>query len=158
MDPTTKKAMVILLLILIAFAGVLAWSLTRDDGGDSQPGAWLTGMGSALTAKSALTRPEIWGGCGNGSEFVVMAAAPCETLVRSSNTTVRTLRIQMVSGLRGRVLLTPRGENGVSCSIPLRTDAPRSPELQVLQDGADLTLRCEVPLPGGAPCRFALVR
>jgi hypothetical protein len=68
------------------------------------------------------------------------------------------LRIRMISGLRGRVQLQPRGENGVSCSIPLRSETALSPELQVLKEGATLSIRCEIPMPGANPCRFALSR
>ena len=59
--------------------------------------------------------------------------------IRASGAPVRELSLRLVEGAEVALTLEPRGERGAGVRSKLRTDAPAL-ELQVFEDGADLTL------------------
>jgi len=83
--------------------------------------------------------------------------------VRSSEESgVRTIKLVMMSGRSSKIDLQTQGPTGMRVEIPIRAQAPKSPEMQVPKEGADVKIVCEEPGPdvatGGALGQVQLCR
>lgn len=152
-----KRLVIILAVVIIAFFVVLGFGLSRDqqDGSSKQSSWWVTATDRLFIERRPLAASDLLGNCVSDSTFRVPGGASCEVRIRSADVDVREMKLAMAVGLESRVQLRPRGDAGAPVKIPLRTQAPSTPKLQVFEDGADLTLDCLQSLPN-IPCTFAL--
>jgi hypothetical protein len=156
MSPTTR-IILILGLVLLLFAGLLAFELGRDDSDKPTFSGLFEGFHSTFAIDKKLTPSDILGACSSGTVFRVPAGLPCSVLIRSSDVEIRNMALVLRAGSKGRVELNPRGGSGVQINAPIRSKEPASPlKLQVMKGGAQLKLTCEAPPGVGLPCEFAM--
>lgn len=157
-----KRLLLILIIALILFGAMMFYGLSRDDGTAraSQPPDWM-GLFSNLIHKQTITANDLLPtGCFAEGEFRSTLSLPCRVHIRSVNeTSTRTMKLVMASGIKARIDLQTLGEAGMHMSLPLRSETPKSPGLQVPKEGADLTITCESPaLNGTFSCVLRIVQ
>jgi hypothetical protein len=145
-----KRLLVLLVIVLVLFAAMLIYGVTRDrsDERASQQPDWMHLLDSfahkqAVTASDILPSP-----CFGSEGFRIMINAPCMVHIRSiDSSTLRATKLALTLGLKVQVNLQTLGPTSMNVSLPLRSDTPKSPELQLPKEGADLTLACAQPAP-----------
>jgi hypothetical protein len=68
----------------------------------------------------------------------------------SQESEVRTMKLAMIVGASAKINLQTHGQTGMEVEIPLRSSAPKSPELQIPKDGAEVKVTCVEPAPDPA--------
>lgn len=154
----TKRTAILLVLVLLGFGAVLIFAVTRNDS-DAQAGDehWYTeAIDSLFGEKRVLPPGDVMGDCLDGATFRIRPGNPCTVRLRTSDTAIRGFRLSLVSGLKAKIELRPRGKSGIPVRVPLRSQVPRTPNLQVLEDGAELTLECVQAIDPVAGCLISL--
>jgi len=160
-----KRLILILIVVLILFGIILACGLTMDHGSaraSSEP-AWM-GLLEPFAKKSPVAAGDILSTlCFVQGDLIARPNVPCAIHLRTTEESgVRVMKLNMVSGHSSKVDLKTQGPTGMQIGIPLRSQAPKSPELQVPKEGADVTIICEEPGPdlisGGVPGQVQLCR
>jgi hypothetical protein len=149
------RIILILALVLLLFAGLLAFELGRDDSDKPTLSGLFEGFHSTFAVDKKLTPRDIVGACLSGTVFRVPAGLPCSVLIRSSCVEIRSVALVLSAGSKGRVELNPRGGSGVQINAPVHAK-DRPLKLQVMKGGAQLKLTCETPPGVGLPCEFAM--
>lgn len=149
-----KKLLVVLVLLLIAFAVVLTWGVARDDR-EQRTSEWTAVFGgvaesSPVTASRFARNPS----CLPGREIRVATACALR-LEEAEAYRPQELKLRLVEGGELRVELRTGGKAGLLTSLTL--EAGRKPvAFPIPREGADLRLACTGPPPAGRPCRVAL--
>ena len=153
-----KRVLLIVLLVLVVFGVVLAlgWS-GRKDGDSTERPDWLAMLSDGLPGSPPVEASSLSASCFTGVYFSVRASQPCLVTVEPGSQSVRLLKLQLVTGNKVQVHLEAGGSPGINLTVPVRAGKPKVPDLQVLKDGANVTLTCELPPPGPpAPCLLGL--
>lgn len=163
-----KRIILILVMVLMLFIIMMAVGLNRDDGDSraSQEPGWMSLLDGFVQKTPVTASDFLPASCFAGGDFAPGVVVPCAVHIRSSaNSSIRTLKLIMVAGLKTKIDLQTSGKTGMNLQVPLRTQAPKSPEFQIPKEGADLKVICEVPAPnlGASPglslgCRLRMTR
>src|SRR5580765_7822757 len=160
-----KRLILILIVVLILFGIMLARGLTMDHSGarvSSEP-AWM-GLLEPLAKKSPVATNDILAtSCFGQGDLIARPGVPCTIHIRTTDESgVRVMKLNMVSGHSSKIDLKTQGATGMQIQMPLRSQAPKSPEMQVPKEGADIRIVCEEPGPdlifGGMPGQIQLCR
>jgi hypothetical protein len=156
---TSKKLILVLLLILLLFAAVVGFGLSRDD---SEPSAFegtLKSLSASLVHKEPVSPLSISGSCFSGNRFVVAVGRTCSAEIGTSQTQIRTIKLMLAAGVKGKLQVEPRGSTGVPLDVEVPSNDTNNsrtvPEIQILKDGAGLNLTCEASA-APQPCIFTL--
>ena len=160
-----KRLILILIIVLILFGIMLACGLTMDHSStraSSEP-AWL-GLLEPFAKKSPVVTSDILATpCFVQGDLIARPNIPCAIHIRTTEASgVRVTKLNMVTGHSAKIDLRIQGSTGMQIQIPLRTQAPKSPEMQVPKEGAVVNIICEEPGPdlvsGGMPGQIQLCR
>jgi len=160
-----KRLILILIIVLILFGIMLACGLTMDHSSarvSSEP-AWMSAL-EPLAKKSRVATNDILAtSCFVKGDLVARPNVPCAIHIRTTEDSgVRVMKLNMVSGRSSKIDLRTEGPTGMQIGIPLRSQAPKSPEMQVPKEGAEVSITCEEPGPdlisGGIPGQIQLCR
>jgi hypothetical protein len=165
-----KRLVLILIVVLILFGIMLTCGLTRDHSASraSDRPSWM-GLLDPLRKKAPVTAAEILPApCFVQGDLLARPNQPCTIHVRTSQESdVRTMKLAMVAGASSRINLQTHGQTGMEIEIPLHSATPKSPELQIPKEGAEVKVTCVEPAPdpaagssmGQAPgCRLRMTR
>ena len=157
-----KRLVLILIVVLILFGAMMFYGLSRDDSGSraSQPPNWMGLFDNLVHKQPVATGDLLPAACFAQDAFRSTVSLPCRVHIRSiDNSSTRTMKLAMVSGIKAKIDLQTLGEAGMHMSLPLRSDTPKSPDLQIPKEGADLTIGCETPaLDGTFSCLLKISR
>ena len=78
-----------------------------------------------------------------GQGAIILAQGDsCTLIISSSSATVRVLPLELVQGVRARVMLDPNGDKGLTSDQTLDADKPEA-ELRFFEEGGTLEITCE---------------
>jgi len=148
-----KRLVLILIVVLILFGIMLACGLSidRNDARASQEPAWM-GLLDPMVKKAPVAVTEILAGpCFVRGDLVSRPSLPCAVHVRTSeNSGARTMKLVMVAGHSAKIDLQTLGQAGMQVEIPLHAETPKSPEMQIPKEGAEVKILCVEPEPDPA--------
>jgi hypothetical protein len=155
-----KKLVLILIVVLILFGAIVFYGLNRDDSGSraSQPPNWMDLFDSLVHKQPVTTGDILPAMCFKANTFTPNLAPPCKIHIRSlDSSSMRTMKLEMVLASTAKIDLQTLGEAGMHMSLTLHSDRPKSPDLQIPQEGADVTIGCENANPQ-FPCQLKMIQ
>jgi hypothetical protein len=143
-----KRLVLILIVVLILFGAMMFYGLNRDDSSSraSQPPDWMGLFDNFVHKQPVTARDVLPAACFPPGASIFKFVDACKVHIRSvDETSTRTMKLEMTVGGQAKIDLQTLGEAGMRMSLPLRSAMPKSPNLQIPKEGADLTIVCETP-------------
>jgi len=151
------KVVAVVAVLALAFAALVVWGAKRDEGGSD---AWSFGTLAGCAAGRAVQSTDLEGACYGRRVFVARPGSPCVVQIEPLGRFAwrhRQLALELASGLKVKVQLTPADPNAPPVSVPLSARMTKGPPLPVLPSGGTLALACEQPDATGV-CQVRLAR